>query len=627
MKSRRAVFTLLLTAAFTAGANAATPPDTQPSTDELGLVPMPRSISTSDGVFDAPGQWSVYGKSPDELTAASSAMNYLRSRGATVYLVKGTDATVRFSIVQDAGLGKEGYRLGIQGNGVAISATSGAGLFYGLQTLEQIIEARGSSLPYLQIEDTPRFAWRGIHLDVARHFFPVSVVERYIDVAARYKLNVFHWHLTDDQGWRIEIKRYPLLTKVGSCRAETELDHDATEFDGKKYCGYYTQDQIREVVQYARKRFVTIVPEIEMPGHADASVAAYPWLACGSPKVKVRETWGVSHELYCPTEQTFDFLTNVLAEVTKLFPGPYVHAGGDETPKDQWQHSSVVRALMQRQHLATYDQVQGYFDRRIEAILKHFGRRMVGWDEILDGGVSTSATVMAWQSVARGVKAAQHGNDVVLSPNGPLYFDAYQGDQNDEPEAIGGLSRLQDVYAFDPLPRNVPATVAKHVIGVQANLWTEYIADPSYLFYMLLPRELALAEVAWSSPEGRDWDSFERRSGMQYAWLTQHHVNFRIPNPTLTVNAGDLRLSNVNPSMRTVEVETGNPTAMVTATTPVRAAEIRCTMDGTKPGATSHLYAAPLRFTLGERARVDVTCATVLHDGRVSTPTEVVIRR
>lgn len=627
MKSRRVVFTLLLTAAFTAGANAASPPGMQPSAEDLGIVPLPRTIATSDGTFETPAQWSVYGKNPEELTAAASAMTYLRERGATVYLVKNSGATVQFTIVKDAALGKEGYRLGVQGSGVEISAATGAGLFYGLQTFEQIIEARGSQLPYLQIEDTPRFAWRGIHLDVARHFFPVPVVERYIDVAAHYKLNVFHWHLTDDQGWRLEIKRYPLLTKVGSCRAQTEIDNDATEFDGKPYCGYYTQDQVREVVEYARKRFVTIVPEIDMPGHADASVAGYPWLACGSPKVKVRETWGVSHELYCPSEPTFAFLTNVLVEVTKLFPGPYVHAGGDETPKDEWQHSAVVHALMQRQHLKTYDEVQGYFERRIEAILKRFGRRMVGWDEILDDGVSTTATVMAWHSSARGIKAAQHGNDVVLSPDGPLYFDAYQGDSNDEPEAIGGLSRLQDVYAFEPLPRTVPAAVAKHVIGVQANLWTEYIADPSYLFYMLLPRELALSEVAWTTPERRDWDSFESRSGMQYAWLTRHHVNFRIPNPTLSVNGGDLRFSNVNPSMRTVALQTGNQSVIVTATSNVPGAEIRCTMDGTKPGATSHLYGAPLRLAPGERASIDVTCATVLRDGRISTPTEVVIRR
>ena len=622
MKSRRGVFVLLFTALLPASAPAA-----QPSAEALGIIPLPRTIMTTDGTYPVPPQWTIYGNSASELTAADFALSYFRTRGATVYIVKNPEAALRFSIVKDAALPNEAYRVIVSGSGVEISATSAAGLFYGLQTFEQIADTSGTNLPFLEIVDSPRFAWRGIHLDVSRHFFPVPVVERYIDVAAHYKLNTFHWHLTDDQGWRIEIKHYPLLTKVGSCRAQTQVGNDATEFDGKKYCGYYTQDQIREVVEYARKRYVTIVPEIEMPGHADASVAAYPSLACGAPHVKVRQTWGISHDIYCPTEPTFHFLSVVLEEVASLFPGRYIHAGGDEVPKDEWQHSNVVHQLMRREKLRTYDDVQGYFDRRIESILSRYGKRMIGWDEMLDGGVSRSTTIMAWHSVERGIKAASRGYDVVMTPDGPLYFDAYQGDQNDEPLAIGGLSRPQDVYALEPA-RNVSFTIAKHIVGVQANLWTEYIGDPSYLFYMVLPRELALSELAWSAPERRDWVSFEKRMTPQYAWLTRDQLNFRIPNPLFAVtSAGATLFSNVNPSMRTVEMRVTGGDVSVAMETPVAEATIHYTMDGSTPTAKSRLYSAPLKTTIREGTKIDITAVTILRDGRTSTPSEIIVHR
>ena len=621
MKSRRGVFALLFSALLTASAPAA-----QPTAEALGIIPLPQTIVTSDGTYAAPPQWTVYGKTAPELSVAEFALDYFRARGTTVYVVKNPAAALRFSIVKDSSLPNEGYRLTIAADGVQISATSGAGLFYGLQTLEQIIDSSGQNLPFLQIVDSPRFAWRGIHLDVSRHFFPVPVVEKYIDVAAHYKLNVFHWHLTDDQGWRIEIKHYPLLTKIGSCRAQTEVRNDATEFDGKRYCGYYTQQQIRDVVQYAQKRYVTIVPEIEMPGHADASVAAYPSLACGAPKINVRETWGISHEIYCPTETTFHFLSVVLGEVASLFPGRYIHAGGDEVPKDEWEKSAYVHQLMKRENLKTYNDVQGYFDRRIQSVLSRYGKRMVVWDEMLDGGVSTSTTIMAWHSIERGIKAAARGYDVVMSPDGPLYFDAYQGDQSDEPLAIGGLSRLQDVYAFEPA-RNISSTAAKHIAGVQANLWTEYIGDPSYLFYMLLPREMALSEVAWTRPERRDWVSFRQRTAVQYAWLARNGFNFRIPNPSFDVaSTGGTNFTNVNPSMRTVEMRVSSGDISVSMQTPVEDSTIHYTLDGTVPTAKSHLYSGPIKTTLRDGTKIDVTAVTILRDGRMSTPTELIVQ-
>ncbi len=482
-----------------------------------------------------------------------------------------------------------------------------------MQTLDELLPYGGTpaTIPAVSIVDSPTYAWRGIHLDVSRHFFPVSVVERYIDVAAHFKLNVFHWHLTDDQGWRIQINRYPRLTTVGSCRAGTMRDHDATDIDSQRYCGFYTQAQIREVVAYAKARYVTIVPEIEMPGHSDAAVAAYPWLSCGNDRIPVRETWGVSEHIYCPTDRTFTFLENVLTEVMALFPSTYIHTGGDEVPKTEWQRSAAVHQLMKREHLATYDAVQGYFDRRIEAFLRAHGRRMIGWDEILDGGVTQSAAIMAWQSTERGTKAIAAGHPTVMSPDGLLYFDALQGDENDEPDAIGGLTTPQMVYGFVPPDR---------AIGVQGNLWTEYIPTSDQLFYMLLPRMMALADIAWSDGRPRDWTTYAQRAGAQYGWLMRHGYSFRIPNPSFTV-ASDAPVSyeNVSPSVRTVSASTTATRVSVTIADDVPNATIRYTLDGSTPTATSTPYTAPLTITLDVKRASEVQALAVLPNGRIST--------
>ncbi|MEO9169958.1 MAG: family 20 glycosylhydrolase [Candidatus Baltobacteraceae bacterium] len=622
MKSRRCTFALLLTALTTLCASAATP-----SPDELGLIPMPRSVSVLDGTYSLPHTWTLVANTNAEREAAAFALSYARERGGDARIAA-SGGNLTFAIVRGAGIEPEGYRLRVNAEGVLIQAATGGGLFYGLQTFEQIVDTRGTLVPFLVIDDAPRFAWRGIHLDVSRHFFSVPVVKRYIDIAAHYKLNTFHWHLTDDQGWRIAIRRYPRLTAVGSCRAQTMIDHDATEFDGKRYCGYYTQAQVRDVVAYARMRHVTIVPEIEMPGHAEASVAAYPWLACGSPRVEVRETWGVSHEIYCPTEASFRFLSNVLAEVVELFPGRYVHVGGDEVPKDEWEHSVYVHRLMVREHLKTYDAVQGYFDRRIERILARYGRRMIGWDEILDGGVTKTATVMSWRGEAGGIKGANRGNDVVMTPDGPLYFDAYQGDQNDEPDAIGGLSRLQDVYAYRVVPAQLQAAAARHIIGVQGNVWSEYIADPSYLFYMLLPREQALSEIAWSQPETRNWASFEDRMVPQYAWMTRHNFTFRIPNPEFSLAGATVeQFDNVAPSMRTTSVLAAGDGVTVSIREPVPDCAIHYTTDGSPPNAKSPVYLQAWHLSLAPGDRHDISAMCVLPDGRASTPTELIVER
>ncbi|MBV8638562.1 MAG: family 20 glycosylhydrolase [Candidatus Eremiobacteraeota bacterium] len=396
-------------------------------------------------------------------------------------------------------------------------------------------------------------------------------------------------------------------------------DNDATDIDPHRYCGFYTQAQIREVVAYAKARYVTIVPEIEMPGHSDAAVAAYPWLSCGGERIGVRETWGVSEHIYCPTDRTFTFLENVLTEVMTLFPSVYIHTGGDEVPKAEWERSSVVHQLMAREHLANYDAVQGYFDRRIEAFLRAHGRRMIGWDEILDGGVTQSATIMAWQNTERGIKAIRAGHPTVMSPDGLLYFDALQGDENDEPLGIGGLTTPQMVYGFVP-----PAGA----IGIQGNLWTEYIPTPHQLFYMLLPRLMALADVAWSDERPRAWAAYAQRAGAQYAWLTRHGYPFRIPNPSFTL-AADTAVSyaNVSSSPRTVSALTSSAQVTVSINDDVPGATIRYTLDGSTPTATSPAYTAPFALQLDSAQAHDVMAVAVLPDGRISTPSALHVER
>lgn len=594
----------------------------------LDIVPAPRSEQLLGGTYLLRRHVEIAAASPDERNVARFAARFLLRRGITATIVpSAAGAQIRLrSNAHDAALAAEGYRLRVDPSGITIDANDGAGLYYGLQTLEQIVPRSGAPLPQVAITDWPRFSWRGLHLDVSRHFFGVPVVERYIDLAAHYKFNRFHWHLTDDQGWRIQIKRYPRLTSVASCRAGTEIDHDATRTDGRRYCGFYTQAQIRQVVAYARRRYVTVVPEIEMPGHSAAALAAYPQLACVPGPFAVRQTWGVSRDIYCPTPATFTFLENVLTEVMHLFPGRYIHVGGDEVPKAQWRASRFVHALMQRKHLHSYDAVQGYFDRRIERFLEAHGRRMIGWDEILGAGVTRRAIIMSWRGEAGGIAAARRGNDVIMSPDGPLYFDAYQGDPNDEPDAIGGLSTLQMVYGYNPVPAVLTPAQAKHVIGVQGNLWTEYIPTQKHLFYMLLPRALALSEVAWSSARARNWDSFVARSGAQYAWLEAHHYAFRIPNPTITVAADPLTFANVSRSVRTIEARTPAASATVTLTDPAPGTLIYALGEKPSPG-DYRTYSKPLVIPLAPGQRVVLRCRLRLAGGRTSGPSELRITR
>ncbi len=601
----------------------------------VSVVPRPRHIQEMSGVYRWPAEVSIVAPGAQERDVAAFLIEFLREGGVHAHIAAPGTAAAQVRLVAstnaDARIGVEGYRLEVLPAGISIAANSGAGLFYGLQTLEQMTRGRPQralSTQAATIEDWPAYRWRGIHLDVSRHFYSVPVVKRYIDVAAHYKLNTFHWHLTDDQGWRVEIKRYPRLTQIGSCRAGTEVGRNPTDIDGKRYCGFYTQSQIRDVVEYAKRRNVTIVPEIEVPGHSAAALASYPELACKPGPYQVREIWGTGEtDVYCPSERTFAFLENVLSEVIALFPSRYVHLGGDEVSTQAWQSVPLVQALMRRERLADYSGVQAYMMRRMEQYLESRGRRMVAWDEVLDGGVSKDAAIMSWRGEKPGIRAVKLGHDAVMTPDGPLYFDAYQGDRLQEPRAIGNMSTLEQVYDYDPTPDAVGPLEAAHILGAQANLWTEYIDTPDYLFYMALPRELALAEIDWVPREMKSWNSFLARLPEQFVWLEAQHYPFRVPNPSFAVSGGTMNFASVQGNVQSVDAQTDAQNVTLTLSAPLSDAVIRFTTDGSSPAASAQAYSGPLRLTLAPGQRADVQAVTFLPDGRKSTISECIIRR
>lgn len=440
-------------------------------------------------------------------------------------------------------LGPEGYRLEVRPARVAISAARPAGAFYALQTLRQLlptdifrqapVPATVWTIPVVAIEDYPRFGWRGLHLDVGRHFMPKGFVKKVIDLLALHKLNRFHWHLTEDQGWRIQIKQYPRLTDVGAWRRQTIVgrpDQDSTKwrFDAEPHGGFYTQDDVREMVAYAQARFVTIVPEIEMPGHTRAAIAAYPELGNTGDTIAVWTSWGVSANIINPGEPTIRFFQNVLTEVMGLFPGRWVHVGGDEADKRQWRASPLAQARIRELGLKDEEALQGYFTRRMDEFLTAHGRRLVGWDEILEGGLAPNAVVMSWRGEDGGITAARAGHDVVMAPGSRTYFDHYQAaDTTTEPLAIGGFLPLDTVYAYEPVPAALTPDEARHVLGAQGQLWTEYIPDPKRVEYMAFPRACALAEVLWTPREEKDYADFLRRLAPHLERLAVLDVNYR----------------------------------------------------------------------------------------------------
>lgn len=434
----------------------------------------------------------------------------------------------------------EYYLLDVRPTTVTLRATRPDGLARGLQTLIQLTGEDGS-VPVCRVEDHPRFPYRGMHLDVCRHFFPVSFVKRYIDLLARYKFNTFHWHLTEDQGWRIEIEAYPRLTQVGAWRKGSQVGPYARqEFDTIPYGGFYSKDEIREVVAYAAARGITVIPEIEMPGHALAALASYPEYSCSGGPFEVARGWGVFDDVFCPREETFHFLETILAEVMDLFPSSYIHIGGDECPKTRWKSCPHCQALMAREGLQDEHELQSWFIRRIERFVNSRGRRIIGWDEILEGGLAPNATVMSWRGEEGGVAAARAGHDAIMTPGSHCYFDHYQGDPALEPHAIGGYSPLQKVYAYEPVPAGLTPAEQARILGAQGNVWTEYMTDSRHVEYMVLPRMIALSEVLWSPVSQRDEARFMARLQRELPRLDRlgHHFSLSHRQVRLRTEAG-----------------------------------------------------------------------------------------
>ncbi len=482
-------------------------------TADYCVVPMPRTVEMcGEGRFTLTGGCAIVYDASDsgmEDNAGFLREYVLEATGICLDLAPGReDRRGAIALVLDATLdGDEGYRILVTPDSVTISGRTPAGVFYGVQTLRKSLPVGTTDeveLPAALVADSPRFGYRGMMLDCARHFFPVETVKECIDLLAMHNMNRFHWHLSDDQGWRIEIRKYPLLTAVGSTRRQTTIGHNSQIYDGVCHGGYYTQEEAREVVEYARRRHVTVVPEIDMPGHQMAALAAYPELGCAGGPYEVGQNWGVYTDILClGSERTYEFCQDVLEELMEIFPSDVIHIGGDEAPKDVTQECPRCQALMEREGL-TKENVQGYFTNRIEKFVNSRGRRIMGWDEILEGDIEKSATIHCWRGAEHGLKAAMAGHDVVMSPTSYCYFDYYQADPTryDEPQSIGGYVPVEKVFSMEPVPDGLPEEDCGRIVGVQCNLWTEYICSAPHVFYMLLPRMAALSEVQWCRKKG-----------------------------------------------------------------------------------------------------------------------------
>ncbi len=512
----------------------------------------------------------------------------------------------------------EAYNLNVTGDAITVVAADDAGLFYAFETLKQLIwpsqkEAGGEiAVPGVVITDSPQYSWRGMHLDVSRHFFPKEFIFKMLDGMAMHKLNTFHWHLTDDQGWRIEIKKFPELTSVGAWRDETLIGHGSETpwvYDGTRYGGYYTQDDVREVVEYARRLHINVLPEIEMPGHAVAALQAYPELSCSGEQVPPFNRWGVSEDVFCAgREETFELLAGVLEEVAELFPYEYIHIGGDECPKVRWETCPLCQKRIADNNLKDEHELQSYFVKRMEAFLVTKGKKIIGWDEILEGGIAGNAAVMSWRGHEGGIQAANLGHDVVMTPHSFVYLDYYQSKYN-EPLAIGGLLDMKKVYSIDIMPSEITEDKRHHIIGAQSNVWTEYMADERHVEYMVFPRLAALAEALWTPREKLDYDGFTQRMAAHYARYDAMDINYRVPYP-----AGYEAINLVTEGSAAVELSNGIPGSAIFYTT-----------DGSEPDATSYLYAGPL--TIEPETDILLKSVTIMPGGRKSAVMTGIFRK
>jgi len=496
----------------------------------LAIIPAPVSIQGLKGDFVISEKTRIILAPADDETklAAEFLANLVRnSTGISLSIGEGKRSAKGsiFMTLDTAIENNEGYELTVTHKKVIVRGGSAAGLFYAVQTMRQLMPAEVESpsiveglvlaIPACEIKDEPEFGYRGMHLDVGRHMFPIAYIKRYIDMIALHKMNRFHWHLTEDQGWRIEISKYPNLTTTGAYRKETLVGHGGRrpfEFDGKPYGGFYTKDEVKEIVEYARSKFITVIPEIEMPGHAIAALASYPELGCTGGPYEVQTRWGVFDDVFCAgKEETFSFLEDVLTEVMELFPSEYIHIGGDECPKTRWEKCPLCQKRMKEEGLKDEHELQSYFIQRIEKFVLSKGRKIIGWDEILEGGLAPEATVMSWRGTTGGIEAARQKHDVIMTPSTYVYLDYYQCEPQGEPLAIGGYLPLEKVYSYNPMPAELTPEEQKYILGVQGNLWSEYLNTPDYMEYMAYPRMFAVAETGWTPNRLKDFEDFLAR--------------------------------------------------------------------------------------------------------------------
>jgi len=494
------------------------------SSQEINIIPKPASVQVKPGNFTITKNTVIAVKDKKDRDAANFLNDYLQQvYGFKLDIKKrGKKDYIRFSTRKPSQApADDAYTLDVTKDGVVIEGDTYAGTFYGLQSLIQLLPVEQSTalvIPAVAIQDAPRFAYRGMHLDVGRHMFPISFIKKYIDYLALHKMNYFHWHLTEDQGWRLEIKKYPKLTTVGAYRDSTIIGHyPGTGSDKTRYGGFYTQQEAKDIVQYAADRHITVIPEIEMPGHASAALASYPWLGCpGTGPYKVEGTWGIFDDVYCAgNDSTFMFLQDVMDEVLAIFPSKYIHIGGDESPKANWKICPLCQKRIAEEGLKDEHELQSYFIQRMEKYINGKGRTIIGWDEILEGGLAPNAIVMSWRGEAGGIAAAQQNHKVIMTPGSHVYFDHAQSEREDS-ITIGGFTSIEKAYSYEPVPKELTAEQAKYVMGAQANVWTEYMSNPAKVEYQIFPRISALSEVLWTAPEKKDWNDFEKRLLTQF---------------------------------------------------------------------------------------------------------------
>jgi len=553
------------------------------------IIPMPQQMNIEEGAFVLSEDTRL--EVDDEFKVSEDFLTTYLEEGSGIVLKKEGSGNSIILKKSSSIENPEGYNLKITPSEIIITAADDRGAFYGVQTLRQLLSEnfennnfnnKKTAISCLSITDAPAYSYRGMHLDVGRHFFSVDFIKKYIDALAMLKMNTFHWHLTEDQGWRIEIKKYPKLNEVAAYRNETLIGHyneSPQKYDGKKYGGFYTQDEIKEIVAYAASRHITVIPEIEMPGHAQAAIAAYPHLGCDGEAAEVATKWGVFDHIYCAKDSTFAFLEDVLDEVLPLFPSKYIHIGGDEAPKTRWKTCADCQQRIKENNLKDEHGLQSYFIARVEKYLNSKGRQIIGWDEILEGGLAPNATVMSWRGIDGAVAAAKEKHNVILSPTSHCYFDYYQSTNESEPLAIGGFLPLDKVYGYKVMPAALEPEEQQYVLGAQANVWTEYMTTTDKVEYMVFPRILAMSEVVWSGDDKKDYPDFVKRLEHFQTRLKALDINFA--NHLYEIEA---------------DLQQKDGYLIYELSTLTDGKTIRYTLDDTTPSLTSSVYAAPIKI-------------------------------